>query len=157
MGRIRVSVKAPFGELSIEGDSGAEVLELLESLPEGFLERLETLVSSKLVPPSKIALRGVVEFTTEGPIIVAKKKVSHYEAIGLLLYAVEGGLATASQLRKLLEASGIRAVVPARLNEMAKRGLVFKPDPSKHYWRLTAQGERWVEEEVLPKLRGEAA
>jgi hypothetical protein len=43
-------------------------------------------------------------------------------------------------------------MVPARLNEMTKRGLVFKPDPAKPDWKLTTQGEKWVEE-ILTKLR----
>ena len=48
-------------------------------------------------------------------------------------------------------------MVPARLNEMTKRGIVFKPDPARPEFKLTAQGERWVEEEVLAKLRGATA
>jgi len=34
---------------------------------------------------------------------------------------------------------------------------VFKPDPARPEFKLTTQGERWVEEEVLTKLRGAAA
>ncbi|RLI07103.1 hypothetical protein DRO32_04450 [Candidatus Bathyarchaeota archaeon] len=154
MGKIRVCVKTRFGEVSVEGGSGEEVLSLLEDLPDGFLEKLEELLSSRLSGTALLSLRGLVEFTAEGPVIVARGKLSQYEAIGLLLYSMREGMATAARLRKLLEASGIRAVVPARLNEMAKRGLVFKPDPNKHDWKLTAQGERWVEEEVIPRLRG---
>jgi hypothetical protein len=45
-------------------------------------------------------------------------------------------------------------MVPARLNEMTKRGQVFKPDPNKPEFKLTIQGEKWVEEEVLSRLRG---
>jgi hypothetical protein len=30
---------------------------------------------------------------------------------------------------------------------------VFKPDPAKPDWKLTTQGEKWVEEEILTKLR----
>ena len=36
--------------------------------------------------------------------------------------------------------------VPARLNEMTKRGQVFKPDPNKPEFKLTIQGEKWVED-----------
>jgi hypothetical protein len=38
---------------------------------------------------------------------------------------------------------------------MTKRGLVFKPDPAKPEFKLTTQGERWVEEELLVRLRGQ--
>jgi len=155
MGKVRLSVKTSFGEVSVEGETVEEVLRLLDGLSEGLAEKIGALFSARLGPavaPSS-ALRNVVELTPEGPVIVAKKKMSQYEAIGLLLYAVEEGTATASKLRRLLEASGMMGVqVPARLNEMRKRGLVFKPDPAKPDWRLTAQGERWIEEEVLPKL-----
>jgi len=152
MARIRVSIKTSFGEMVLEGSSGEELLELIEGLPEGFLEKLEGLVSAKIAPLPKATLRGVVEFTDQGPIMITRKKVSQYEAIGILLYAMKGGTATASKLRKLLEASGMKVQVPARLNEMRKRGLVFKPDANKPDWKLTVQGERWIEEEVLPKL-----
>jgi len=37
---------------------------------------------------------------------------------------------------------------------LTKRGVVFKPDPTRPEFKLTTQGERWVEEEVLEKLRG---
>jgi hypothetical protein len=45
-------------------------------------------------------------------------------------------------------------MVPARLNEMTKRRLVFKPDPARPEFKLTMQGEKWIEDELLPKLRG---
>ncbi|MDH5745416.1 MAG: hypothetical protein OEZ21_00470, partial [Candidatus Bathyarchaeota archaeon] len=94
------------------------------------------------------------EFTTEGPVIMTREKLTHYEAIGLILYASEGKKNTAAQITKLLESSGIKSMVPARLNEMTKRGRVFKPDPNRPEFTLTVQGERWVEEEVLARLRG---
>jgi hypothetical protein len=70
------------------------------------------------------------------------------------LYASEDKKSTAAQITKLLESSGIKCMVPARLNEITKRGQVFKPDPNRPDFKLTIQGERWVEEEVLAKLRG---
>jgi hypothetical protein len=104
--------------------------------------------------PSGAQLKGIIELTTEGPVIVTREKLTHYEAIGLVLYASEEKTNTASQISKLLESSGIKSMVPARLNEMTKRGQVFKPDPNKPEFKLTIQGEKWVEEEVISKLRG---
>ena len=153
MARIKVSVKTSFGEVVLEGSSGEELLELIKGLPEGFMKALEDLDSAKITPPTSMALRGIIEQTDQGPVIITDKKISQYEAIGILLYAMEGGTATASKLRKLLEARGMRVQVPARLNEMRKRGLVFKPDANKPEWKLTVQGRKWIEEEVLPKLR----
>jgi len=122
-------------------------------MPENFVEELSDLVSNKLMP-SGAQLKGIVELTTEGPVIVTREKLTHYEAVGLVLYASEDKTNTAAQVTRLLESSGIKSMVPARLNEMTKRGQVFKPDPNKPDFKLTIQGEKWVEEEVVAKLRG---
>jgi hypothetical protein len=154
--RVKAHVKTPFGEIVVEGESPQEVLSVLESFPEDFLERVAGLVSSRLVP-STAQLRGVVEFTTEGPVLITRENLTHYEAIGLVLYTSEGRRNTAAQVGRLLESSGIKCMVPARLNEMTKRGQVFKPDPGRPEFKLTVQGERWVEDDVLARLRGKMA
>jgi len=153
MNKIEVRIKAPFGEILVEAENPTEVLSILETFPEGFVERISEIVSNRLTP-SGVQLKGIVEQTTEGPVIVAHENLTHYEAIGITLYASENKKGTAAQIQKLLESSGIKCMVPARLNEMTKRGQVFKPDPNRPEFKLTIQGEQWVEEEVLAKLRG---
>ena len=153
MKRIEARIKTPFGEVIIEGETPQELLSMLENIPENFVERLSDFVSSRLTP-SGAQLRGIVEPTTEGPVIVTRENLTHYEAVGLVLYASEEKKNTAAQISKLLESSGIKSMVPARLNEMTKRGQVFKPDPNKPDFKLTIQGEKWIEDEVLSKLRG---
>jgi hypothetical protein len=153
LNRIQAKIKTPFGEVVIEGDTPQEILSMLELVPENFVEKLSDFVSNRLIP-SGAQLKGIVEPTTEGPVIVTRENLTHYEAVGLILYASDDRRNTASQIQKLLENSGIKSMVPARLNEMTKRGQVFKPDPAKPEFKLTIQGERWVEEEVLTKLRG---
>jgi hypothetical protein len=154
MGKIQVRIKAPFGEIVVEGESAQEILATLEAMSPQFMSEIDNLISAKLTPPIKTRLEGIVELTTEGPIITTREKLTHYEAIGMVLYASEGKTSTAAQISRLLAASGIKSMVPARLNEMTKRGIVFKPDPVRPEFRLTTQGERWIEEEVLAKLRG---
>ncbi len=154
MRRVEVHIKTSFGEIVVEGENPQEVISLLEAFPKDFVENISNMVSSKLVPSVAVQLKGIIEFTTEGPVLVAREKLTHYEAIGLILYASEGRQNTAAQVQKLLESSGIKCMVPARLNEMVKRGQVFKPDPKRPEFRLTVQGERWIEDEVLAKLRG---
>jgi hypothetical protein len=151
--KVEARIKTPFGEIIIEGENAQDVLKALEAFPEGFVEKVADFVSDRLMP-SGVQLKGIVETTTEGPVIVAHENLTHYEAIGVTLYASDGKKGTAAQITKLLESSGMKCMVPARLNEMTKRGQVFKPDPNKPEFRLTIQGERWVEQEVLPKLRG---
>jgi hypothetical protein len=153
MKKVEARIKTPFGEIVIEGESPQEVLSMLEAFPENFIEKISNAVSSRLVP-SGAQLKGIVESTTEGPVIITREKLTHYEAIGLILYASEEKKNTAAQVTKLLESSGIKCMVPARLNEMTKRGQVFKPDPNRPEFKLTMQGERWVEDEILAKLRG---
>lgn len=153
MKKVEARIKTPFGEIVVEGESPQEVLSVLEAFPEDFLEKVSGLVSSRLVP-SGAQLKGVVEHTTEGPVIVTRESLTHYEAIGLTLYASDEKRNTAAQIQRLLESSGIKCMVPARLNEMTKRGQVFKPDPNRPEFKLTMQGERWIEDEILAKLRG---
>lgn len=151
---VEVRIKTPFGEIVVEGENPQEVLSLLESFPKDFVENVSNIVSSKLAPSAAAQLKGIIEFTTEGPVLITREKLTHYEAIGLILFASEGRQNTAAQIQKLLESSGIKCMVPARLNEMVKRGQVFKPDLKKPEFKLTVQGERWIEDEVLAKLRG---
>jgi hypothetical protein len=153
MGKIRVQIKAPFGEIFVEADSAQEILATLKTMPPEFMSEVSNLISAKLTPPIKTQLKGIVELTTEGPIVTTRKKLTHYEAIGLTLFASEEKTNTANQISRLLEAGGIKSMVPARLNEMTKRGIVFKPDPVRPEFKLTTQGERWIDEEVLAKLR----
>jgi len=157
MAKVRVRVKAPFGEIVVEGDSAQEVLDTLKTMPPQFVNEVGELVSSNLTPSLKTQLDGIIELTTEGPIITTREKLTHYEAIALIMFASEQHQSTATQLKRLLASSGIKSMVPARLNEMTKRGIVFKPDPARPEFKLTTQGERWVEEEVLTKLRGASA
>jgi len=157
MGKVRVHVKAPFGEIVVEGESAQEILKTLKTMPPQFVNEVGNLISSNLTPSIQTQLDGIIEITTEGPIITTREKLTHYEAIGLILFASDEKTSTATQIKRLLASSGIRSMVPARLNEMTKRGIVFKPDPAKPDFKLTTQGERWVEEEVLAKLRGATA
>ena len=153
--KIRVRVKTGFGELEVEGDSPSEVLEALKGLTPEFVGEVAGAVSTKVVMPVKAQLEGVVELTTEGPVVTTREKLSHYEAIGLILFASEKKVSTATQIARLLESSGIKSMVPARLNEMTKRRVVFKPDPTRPEFKLTLQGEKWIEDDVLPRLRGD--
>ena len=156
MKKIEARIKTPFGEITIEGETPQEIISILENFPENFMEKVSSFVSTRVIT-SAAQLKGIVESTTEGPVIIARENLTHYEAIGLTLYASDGKKSTAAQITKLLESSGIKCMVPARLNEMTKRGHVFKPDPNRPEFKLTMQGERWIEDEVLSRLRGKTA
>jgi hypothetical protein len=154
MVKIRARVKTGFGEIEVEAESTQELLEALKSVTVEFVGEVSGVVSSRFAMPAKAGLEGIVELTTEGPVVTTREKLSHYEAIGLVLYASERKMSTATQVSQLLKSSGIKSMVPARLNEMTKRGLVFKPDPARPEFKLTVQGEKWIDDDVLPRLRG---
>lgn len=154
LAKIRVHIKTGFGEIEVEGDSPQELLEALKMVTPEFVSEVSSRVSSSVVAPARAGLEGVVELTTEGPVVTTREKLSHYEAIGLILFASEKKTSTATKIGELLKSSGIKSMVPARLNEMTKRGLVFKPDPARPEFKLTMQGEKWIEDEVLQRLRG---
>lgn len=156
MKKMQAKIKTPFGEIILEGEDPQEILDMLSTFPQDFMERVSDFVSTRVVP-SGAQLKGIIESTTEGPVIIARENLTHYEAIGLTLYASEEKKSTAAQITKLLESSGIKSMVPARLNEMTKRGQVFKPDPNRPEFKLTMQGERWIEDDVLTRLRGKMA
>jgi len=154
MGKIKAHIKTGFGELIIEGESPHELLEMLRNMTPEFLNKMSKVVSEKLAAPVEAQLEGIIELTTEGPVVTTREKISHYEAIGLVLFASEKKANTSSQINQLLLSSGIKSMVPARLNEMTKRRLVFKPDPARPEFKLTMQGEKWMEDDVLPRLKG---
>ena len=50
MKRIEARIKTPFGEVVIEGESPQDILDMLEVIPENFVEKLGDFVSNKLTP-----------------------------------------------------------------------------------------------------------
>jgi len=156
MAKVKAHIKTGFGEIEIEGESAQELVETIKTITPEFIGEISGLISANVTLPGKAGLEGIVELTTEGPVVTTREKLSHYEAIGLVLYALERKTSTATQIAQLLKSSGIKSMVPARLNEMTKRGLVFKPDPARPEFKLTLQGEKWIEDEVLPRLKGAA-
>lgn len=152
MNTIKTRIKTPFGEVVIEGETPQQILSILEKMPENFVESVSEFVTNKMTP-SGAQLKGIVEITTVGPVIVTRVKLTHYEAVGLILYGSDEKTNTASKITKLLQSSGIKSMVPARLNEMTKRGQVFKPNPRKTDFKLTIQGEKWIEDDIITKIR----
>jgi len=149
---IRVSIKTSFGEIMIVGETPEEIFQLLQSVGPEFCTRLNSEIP-RLTSGSGInALEGIMEMTGDGPLIVTKKNLTHYEAIGLVLYCLRDNQCSIRKLRSLLLASRKNVIVPARLNEMIKKGYVFKPNPKTSDYKLSTNGIRWIEEEILPRL-----
>jgi hypothetical protein len=153
MARISLAIKTPFGEINVSGDTTQEVLEALSKLDQDFVSEVNDRVSELLVTQAKDDLKGVIEIGRDGPIIVTKKKLSHYACIGLILYSLREHQSSSREITKRLAASGKKVTVPARLHEMRKRGHIFKPVDRAPYYKLSSRGVKWIEEEVLPPLK----
>ena len=86
MKEIKVNIKTSFGEIEISGETSEEVLQILQNLNPDFFSRLNSRISHLSSEQTFNSLNGIVEMTGDGPIIVTKRKLTHYEAIALLLY-----------------------------------------------------------------------
>jgi hypothetical protein len=153
MARITCAIKTPFGEIRVSGESPDEVLEALQDIDQVFVRDVNEKVSDILTTQAKDDLKGIVEVGRDGPIIVTKKKLSHYECIGLVLYSMRDHQSSSRGISKRLSASGKKVTVPARLHEMRKRGHIFKPVDKAPYYKLSTKGVKWIEEEVVPPLK----
>ena len=153
MPRFSISIKTPFGEINVHGESSKEVLDAISKLDQNFVSNVNNHVSELLATQSKDDLKGIIEVGRDGPIIVTKKKLSHYESIGLILYALRDHQASSKEIRTRLAASGKKVTVPARLHEMRKRGHIFKPVDRAPYYKLSTRGLKWIEDEILISLK----
>ncbi|MCW3992050.1 MAG: hypothetical protein NWE79_05030 [Candidatus Bathyarchaeota archaeon] len=153
MARIRLGIKTAFGEIEVSGETTSEVLDALEKLDPGFIAEINKRASALLAMQAKDDLKGIIDMGRDGPVIVTKKKLSHYEAIGLILFGMRDHQLSSRDLRRRLAASGKKVTVPARLHEMRKRGHIFKPVDKAPFYKLSTKGVKWIEEEVLPKLK----
>jgi len=153
MARITCAIKTPFGEIRVSGESPDEVLDALQDIDQVFVKKVNEKVSDILTTQAKDDLKGIVEVGRDGPIIVTREKLSHYECIGLVLYSLRDHQSSSRGISKRLSASGKKVTVPARLHEMRKRGHIFKPVDKAPYYKLTTKGVKWIEEDVIPPLK----
>jgi hypothetical protein len=155
--KITLTVKTQFGDIQVSGDNPEELLSGLELLTQDYMTALNEKVSGLVSKQALDHLKDIVEMRHDGPIIVCKEEISHYEAIGLLLYAMKGYQATGKELKACLNESGRKVIVPARLHEMVKKGFLFRPEGRGGIYKMTAKGINWVEKAVLPPIREKQA
>jgi hypothetical protein len=155
--KITLTVKTQFGDIQVTGETPEELLSGLDWLTKDYVAQINEKVSGLVSKQALDHLKDIVEMRRDGPILVCKEQISHYEAIGLLLYAIKGYQSTGKELKSILNESGRKVVVPARLHEMVKKGLLFRPDGRGGIYKLTAKGVNWVEKEVLPPIREKQA
>jgi len=151
--KVRVTVRRPYGDIEVEGESLDEIVEGLQTFPE-WLAVIDRLVPSmEEEKTATTALEQVVEITPEGPqLTVAKDRISNKEAISLLVYAKDPEPLEPREIGRLLNLSGHGSSgFGSRLSEMRREGTLLKEGEG---YRLSATGRRLVEE-LAEKLRGE--
>ena len=153
MPKLQLNIETDYGTLTVSGDTQEEILEALSLLTDNFLDEISEKLSVLDLKQTEDRLRNIVRIEQNGPVIVTRDEISHYEAIGLVLYYMKNQEATSKKIRERLEASGKDVIVAARLNEMRKRGHVFKPSGKGSKYRLTSKGMAWVDDEVVEKMR----
>jgi phosphoglycerate-specific signal transduction histidine kinase len=153
MPKLQLNIDTDYGTLTVSGDTQEEVLDALALLTDDFLDKVSEKLSILDLKQTEDRLRNIVRIGQNGPVIVTRAEISHYEAIGLVLYSMKNQEATSRRIRERLEASGKEIIVAARLNEMRKRGHIFKPSGKGSEYRLTSKGMAWVDDEVVEKIR----
>ena len=153
MPKLQLNIETDYGTLTVSGDTQDEILEALDLLAADFLDKISEKLSILDLKQTEDRLRNIVRIGQAGPVIVTRAEISHYEAIGLVLYSMKNQEATSKKIRERLEASGKEVIVAARLNEMRKRGHIFKPSGKGSEYRLTSKGMAWVDDEVVEKIR----
>lgn len=152
MPQIIIAITTPFGEIRVIGEDKEEILDSLGGLDQKFIGEINEKITELLSNQAKDDLKGIVEMGRDGPIIVSKKKLSHYEAIGIILYCMKENQASSREITKRLTASGKKVTVAARLHEMRLRGHIFKPVDKAPYYKLSSKGIKWMEDEVLHNI-----
>ena len=153
MGRLNITINTKYGKITVSGDSPKEILDSLDMLTQDFLDQISDRLNFLNIKNTQDKLENIVHITQSGPVIISRDKMNHYESIGLILYAMKNHEATSKKIRERLEASGKNIIVAARLNEMRKRGHIFKPGTKGSEYRLTPKGLAWVDEEVIGKIK----
>lgn len=169
MGKIRLTLKTSFGEVSVEGQSVSDLRDSLSEIgiPESNIANILETIRQKLeapvpvktiaVVPSKPEFTGVIEFTSDGTphLIVPPDNLTGREVIGLLLYAKSPNTISMRELTSLVS-DNWKSVkiqkISAYLSHM--RAFIIKEGTRGSYsYRLSGSGRNWVEKELLPRLK----
>lgn len=171
MGKIRLTFRTHYGEISIEGDSLSDFKNTLteigisqdnvESIVNAMISQIETKDVIVRIPvsvtSSKPELSGVIEYGSDGlpHITIPSDNLAAREVIGLLLYAKSPNAISMSELTKLV-INNWRNVdmsqISANLSQM--RAFVIKEGVKGSFsYRLSGSGKNWIENELLPKLK----
>lgn len=149
--KVKLTLHRPYGNVEIEGESFDEIIEKMQDFPE-WLDVIDSIISKQLSETEiEESLKGVIESTADGPVIVVPRdRITDREAVGLLLHVSNRGLRP-KDLGRYLSLSGfLSAGFASRISELKREGFAIKEGDA---YKLTVAGKRWVEE-LIKKMKG---
>ena len=149
---LRLRIDLGFGELTVSASTPEELMDALRKLDRDVIGEVRRVAARIRNGGCQEVLSSILE-DGERLRLIFNDGLTQYEAIGVMLYLSENHSMTLRELREKLRQSGLKAVVRARVHEMVKRGLLYRPIDGEPVYRLSEKGLRWVEEAVMPKLR----
>lgn len=171
MGKLRLTFRTHYGEISIEGDSLSDFKSTLaeigispdnvESIVNTIVSQIETKDVIVKIPvsvtSSKPELSGVIEYGSDGVphITIPPDNLTAKDVIGLLLYAKSPNAISMGELTKLVINNWKNVEMPyisSNLSQM--RAFVIKEGTRGSFsYRLSGSGKNWIENELLLKLK----
>jgi hypothetical protein len=171
VGKISLTFRINYGEVTIEGDSlsdfkntlldmgisGTDVQSVVETIIWQ-IEHKDVLVRIPVsVTPSKPELAGVIEYGSDGVphITVPSDRLGAKDVIGLLLYAKSPNAISMSELTQLVVNNWKSVDMPyisSYLN-MMKAFVIKEGTKGSYSYRLSGSGKNWIENELLPNLK----
>lgn len=145
--KVKLILHRSYGDIELEGENFDELIDRLKEFPE-WLEVIDSIISSQsTVVSEKDILSGIVQVTSEGPVLtVSRDKLTDREAVALLLYAMDPKGLRPRELSRLLSLSGFLSVgFASRLSELKREGLTYREGD---VYKLTVAGKNWVEKTV---------
>jgi hypothetical protein len=172
LGKLRLTFRTHYGEISIEGDSLSDFKNTLaeigishdnvQSIVNAIISQIEAkdvlVVSVPIsVTSSKPELSGVIEYGSDGVphITIPPDNLTARDVIGLLLYAKSPNAISMGELAKLVINNWKNvdmSQISSNLSQM--RAFVIKEGARGSFsYRLSGSGKNWIENELLPKLK----
>jgi len=150
---LQVKIDLGFGELVVSASTPEELLETLRRVDGRLVDEARRIASQMRDNGCREVMNSILRDDGDGLRLVFNDGLTQYEAIGIILYMSENHSMTLKEIREILRRSGFKAVARARIHEMVKRGLVYRPVEGEPVYRLSDKGLRWIEEAVMPKLK----
>jgi Cdc6-like AAA superfamily ATPase len=144
---LKIAMK--FGEVST-------IIPELEAKPLKVKEEREEI--PKAIPKAPETLQGIIQFGRNGQpnLAVDPRELTTKEVVGLILYAKKPTSLTLSEIKELVSRNWKSLSIYSTSAAIGKmRGLIIREGKrGSYHYRLSGMGESWIENELIPRLKG---